>query len=662
MRIHQARGCKQGLIGGVGIALGALLGGCNSFDKPASESGPHLVIPVDERPAVSMGARPHAVSGGTMTVLKDGSMVIVADPDRDRISVVNLVNVPYVSQTVTLHEGDQPWRSVEDANKHVHVVFRGTGTLATLDPLTGTVLERRAVCKAPRGLAFEQATSLVHVACAEGTLVSLPAAGGAAVRTLTLQPDLRDVVVQGDKLWVTRFKSAEVLEVDAAGAVGRRIAPQKMIGQLQLPPTDSNNPEIAVGSTTKDANMSPAVAWRAVANPTGGAVLVHQEEVDDSIDLTPPTAGGSAYGGGGMGCDGIVKNALTTINPDGTTSTATFTGSPLPVDVAISGSNTSDQWIAIAHAGVADSQAPRPFMEVPENGAPTPTAGPAGFGSGSGVTLLLQSNVAVNASMNTCAFPAGFVPVDEPVTAVAFTPQGQLLVLSAQSARLSIMRSLPNDALQDVDLFATPLMNTGHELFHRDAGGGIACASCHPEGGEDGHTWHFAGAGARRTQALNVGLRDTAPFHWAGDLSDVDAVMKQVFVGRMGGVNETVERTGMLTEWLFAMERPAAQRDAADPAAVRGKALFESAGVGCSSCHSGPKLTNNQTVAIDSTREKLQVPSLVAVGYRAPFMHDGCAATLADRFDPACGGNQHGNVSGLSQAEKDDLVAYLESL
>jgi hypothetical protein len=663
MRIHRARACEQGLIGGVGIALGTLLGGCNSFDKPASESGPHLVIPVDERPAVSMGARPHAVSGGTMTVLKDGTRVIVADPDRDRISVVDLKSIPYVSSTVTLHEGDEPGRSVEDANRHVHVVFRGSGTLATLDPSTGTVLERRAVCKTPRGLAFDPVASLVHVACAEGTLVSLPAAGGPAVRTLTLQPDLRDVIVQGDKLWVTRFKSAEVLEVDATGAVSKRIAPQKLIGQLQVPSTDSNNPEVGVGTTTKEANMSPAVAWRAVANPSGGAVLVHQEEVDDSIDLTPPTAGGSAYGGGGLGCDGIVKNALTTVNPDGTTSTATFGGSPLPVDVAISSSSSSDQWIAIAHAGVADAQAPRPFMEVPENGSPTPSvATGGGFGSGSGVTLLLQSNVAVNAQMNTCAFPVGFVPVSDPVTAVAFTPQGQLLVLSAQSARLSILQSLPNPTSSDVDLFATPLVNTGHELFHRDAGGGIACASCHPEGGEDGHTWHFSGAGARRTQALHVGLRDTAPFHWAGDLADVDAVMKQVFVGRMGGVNETAERTAALSEWLFGMERPAALRDGADPAAVRGKALFESAGVGCSSCHSGPKLTNNQTVAIDSAREKLQVPSLLAVGYRAPFMHDGCAATLADRFDPACGGNQHGNVSGLSPAEKNDLVAYLESL
>jgi hypothetical protein len=68
-------------------------------------------------------------------------------------------------------------------------------------------------------------------------------------------------------------------------------------------------------------------------------------------------------------------------------------------------------------------------------------------------------------------------------------------------------------------------------------------------------------------------------------------------------------------------------------------------------------------MAIDTiANSKLQVPSLVAVGYRAPFMHNGCAATLADRFNPACGGNAHGNTAGLSDAQRNDLVAYLESL
>jgi cytochrome c peroxidase len=58
----------------------------------------------------------------------------------------------------------------------------------------------------------------------------------------------------------------------------------------------------------------------------------------------------------------------------------------------------------------------------------------------------------------------------------------------------------------------------------------------------------------------------------------------------------------------------------------------------------------------------LQVPSLRAVSFRAPFMHDGCANTLADRFGTCGGGDKHGHTSQLSVGQRDDVVAYLESL
>jgi hypothetical protein len=44
-------------------------------------------------------------------------------------------------------------------------------------------------------------------------------------------------------------------------------------------------------------------------------------------------------------------------------------------------------------------------------------------------------------------------------------------------------------------------------------------------------------------------------------------------------------------------------------------------------------------------------------------MHTGCAATLLDRFTPACGGGDtHGHTSQLTSDQLDDLVAYLETL
>jgi cytochrome c peroxidase len=254
---------------------------------------------------------------------------------------------------------------------------------------------------------------------------------------------------------------------------------------------------------------------------------------------------------------------------------------------------------------------------------------------------------------------------NQPVTAVAFAPDGRLVAQTMDPPQLLVVAAdqIPWGTPAAITLPGDSRADTGHDLFHRDAGGGIACASCHPEGGEDGNTWHFSDTGARRTQALHIGLRDTAPFHWAGDLKDVNAVMSEVFVGRMGGAREDSARVDALSNWLFALTPPPALRDSTDAAAVRGKALFDSPSVGCTTCHTGAKLTNNQSVAIDSVaKQKFQVPSLVAVGYRAPFMHTGCASTLTARFDVACGGNAHGNTSQLKPEEIGDLVAYLETL
>lgn len=639
---------KNGLC--AAVVLGVAVGGCNSLDKRANdENEPLLVIPTDERAAVTAPVTPPPISGGTLSVLSDDSVAIVADPERDRISIVDLSTLG-VRSTIALQAGDEPGRSVEDAQKRVHVALRRGGAVVSIDPTTGAVLNRRAVCKAPRGIAFEPATGLLHVACSEGKLVSLPAGGGDAVRTLTLEPDLRDVLVRGGELWVTRFKSAEILRVSSVGTLNTKVKIPRAQAQLSQAPEKS---DFSAPTTFRDVTVEPGVAWRAVANTTGGVTIVHQDTVTDEIPITPPSASGSAYGGGsGPSCGGIVKNVVTTVAADGSQVSTQFVGSPLPVDVAVS---RDQRWVAVAHAGAVDFSAPRPFLKFPGDG---PVSSGAGFGTGPSVSILATADM----KDTPCAFAQGALGNGQ-ATAVTFTTSGQLLVQLRDPAQLLVQRQLPFGPADSVELGGESRTDTGHDLFHRDAGGGIACASCHPEGGEDGHTWRFAGFGDRRTQALHVGLRDTAPFHWAGDLPNVGELMSQVFVGRMGGVRESGARVSALSEWLFALRAPAPIRDATDLAAQRGQALFQSNEVGCTTCHSGSKLTDNRSVAVDSVATtKLQVPSLIAVGYRAPFMHNGCAATLAARFDPACGGDQHGNVAALSDAQRADLVAYLESL
>jgi hypothetical protein len=171
----------------------------------------------------------------------------------------------------------------------------------------------------------------------------------------------------------------------------------------------------------------------------------------------------------------------------------------------------------------------------------------------------------------------------------------------------------------------------------------------------------FDSVGERRTQLFNMGITQTLPLHWDGEFANLDALVDEVFVRRMGGPELAPEHVNALAGWIETLKPNAPMRSGDDPEAQRGKALFDSPDVGCASCHSGQLLTNNASVDV-GTGGVFQVPSLVGVAYHQPYIHTGCAKTLRQRFDPACGGDKHGDTSKLSSSQLDDLVAYLETL
>jgi mono/diheme cytochrome c family protein len=255
----------------------------------------------------------------------------------------------------------------------------------------------------------------------------------------------------------------------------------------------------------------------------------------------------------------------------------------------------------------------------------------------------------------------GIMPLPAPATAVGYLSDGRLVAQTREPAGIFLSATTANtEEIIRIDLGGASVLDTGHEIFHRDAGARVACASCHLEGGDDGHVWRFTDQGPRRTQSLLVGLEGTAPFHWVGDMDNLGTLMEQVFVGRMGGVHQSTARLAALEHWMYSIKSLPPLRAASDPAAARGHELFQGEAE-CGKCHNGPKLTNNETVDV-GTGLALQVPSLVAIGYRAPWIHTGCAKTLQQRFDPNCGSNAHGKTAQLTKAQVDDLVAYLETL
>ena len=154
-----------------------------------------------------------------------------------------------------------------------------------------------------------------------------------------------------------------------------------------------------------------------------------------------------------------------------------------------------------------------------------------------------------------------------------------------------------------------------------------------------------------------------APYHWTGDQADLPTLMDDVFSVRMSGPMPTNSEHRSLGPFLDRVLGARADRHGERR---RGRARQDgvrgSASVGCLGCHNGALMTTKAIVDV-GTGGAFKVPSLIGVGARAPFLHDGCATTLADRFTATCGGgDSHGKTSQLTPAQVSDLVAYLETL
>ncbi len=609
---------------------------CDPEYEPPGDP-PTVDPPEPNQPAIVSKVAPPAISGGTLLISRDGARALVSDPDRDRLVLVALADLS-ILKTLELEAGDEPGRAVEDATGRAHVALRSGGAVVSLDLATGELLGRRQVCAAPRGLAsfepIDDSEPTLVIGCASGELVEISTdLEGSFLSSTLIEADLRDVILTGDgtragrRVLVSSFRSAELITINADNQVQGRGKPAGFDHEFT------------------GRRFAPTVAWRTVPTPTG-AIMMHQRSATVPIEIDPEIPSG--YGGDAFDCGGSIVNASTTsFNEHGARITEAQRGGLgpqlLPVDIAVARSEglmtqgPDDRMVAVVAAGsdlvtvttlanleMADGCTDNFVNGMQQFVGPEPIA--VGFGAmrEDGVDVILQLRE-----------PSMLVVLD----AVTMQWKGQ------------------------VALGGPSRFDSGHQLFHRnpDAPTTISCAACHPEGREDSHVWQFTDLGARRTQSLEGDVMGSAPFHWDGDLEDMGVLMTTVFEHRMGGSPQSEARVAALSGWL-SHNRMVGRPSGMDEAAIaRGKVLFEDDTVGCASCHSGATLSNNETVDV-GTGKAFQVPSLLGIRNRAPFMHDGCAATLHERFDPKCGGTSHGDVSGLTEAQIDDLVVYMESL
>ncbi len=292
----------------------------------------------------------------------------------------------------------------------------------------------------------------------------------------------------------------------------------------------------------------------------------------------------------------------------------------------------------------------------------------------------------------------GLAVTDDALWALARLDR-ELVVITGEPTAMSVHTRV--DLLGGLDEVLDPQVLAGQRVFtgahdrRMSLDSYMSCASCHLDGEHDGRTWDFSdrGEGLRNTKAL-FGMAGRAPLHWSanfdevqdferdmresmggtGFLADADATATEDPFGlAKAGLSSELDALAAYVESLERPRSPFVDADGVEP----GRALFDLAG--CAACHRGDRLTDSElgtddpvlhdvgTLTADSggrlgePLDGLDTPELVGVFFTPPYLHDGSAATLRERFLQDVD-DRHGRTSDLADDELALLETYLLSL
>jgi cytochrome c peroxidase len=198
-----------------------------------------------------------------------------------------------------------------------------------------------------------------------------------------------------------------------------------------------------------------------------------------------------------------------------------------------------------------------------------------------------------------------------------------------------------------------------------------SCSTCHPSDGRpDGLNWDLLNDGIgnpKNTKSLLLAPK-TPPCSWMGVRGDasasVRAGIRHILFNRNG---ETLALA--IEEYLKSLKpvpSPQLVQDKLSKMARRGEKVFREAG--CAQCHPSSLFTDLHQYNVgtagpnDQPTDKFDTPSLVELWRTDPYLHDGSAATVRDVVTSRNTSDRHGRTSHLSDAEIEELCAYLRSL
>jgi DNA-binding beta-propeller fold protein YncE len=571
------------------------------------------------------------VVGASIAAIQGGALVAVVNPDQGSISVVDPDTLA-LQKTVSV--GGEPHALLELADGTILVANYRAGEVVVVDPGSGSVVLRRAICAGPYGLAASPDGSSIFVSCEwDGT-----------VRKLDPRSLASSILFQGlRRPRALAVVGADVLVADYVGGLLHRIDPAGKDSPTSLVPGSA---PYRPALTKMSANLASAIV------PAFGAVHVAHVLENNTGDQSEKVA---ADYGTVLDTNPKLNPVLTTLGSAAPVLYAEYDGGSRVYSGPVAAVAFGSHYVLVAHVSTAN-------VAVIDLSASSPEGRAVGtFDVGFG-----PAGIAVDASRNVAY-------VDNTLDgSVSRIDLGKPFAAGAPvfAAEATLVRPLPSR-------FSAAAVS-GRQLFfdatntHVTPSGVVACASCHPHGSDDGLVWFEQTPKIsfrhRRTPHLGNSKTPTAPFHWDGQFPTMSALVESTMTNLMGGDGLLVDVSTVqayIDEVVLAPVLPPGDADAV----ARGKALFDSRAKGCSVCHSGSYLTDDEmhTVLMPMSldpRDDIEVsntPGLHGVFLAAPYFHDGRAATLEDVLTRPYSAKMRYHAV-LSAAEVGDLVAYLRSL
>ena len=665
----------------------ASVGDPNAFSFSLS----HRFVP-DGQPMVSSPATwkaPAYLAGDRIAAVADGALVI--DADSGNLMLTDAAGELIASLPIGADAGQLVYDDVAGrayiADRHgdriVIVGVQRDAMTMKLVPITAF-----ATPVEPFGLALSPDRSQLLVTCvADRTLASygLPASGDNVVEQWrhATAPEPRGVAISPDG------KHAMVSSI-AAGAIERveldnRASLPIVLATTAQPPILGglmNDQDFVGGELIGIARPTPsakkpaplpdagkpfaraAFAVRYIGNQV--AVSAYQQETP--VQFNSEVNRGSYGGGFGPPIDGHITFIAEQddARPAPKTSAAILQVSQ-PQSIAWRADDDTmfiagygdDTLVAIAHASAPSAEFDNATQLSKPDG--NDACGPQGIAPSQNGTVLVW-----------CGLSRTVVRVS-PAPRVGATAQPQSTRGAAQTnlANLSSIGQQPTyrSVFVGPELVASRFSSQQHrgmDLFRRgndvaiSSGGALACAGCHPEGRDDGLTWHIADH-TLQTPLLAGRVDGTHPYKWDGtDKTLGDSITSTI--KRLGGSGVAAQDRDAIAAYIVALPKP--RTSTVDQyAAARGAELFASDDLGCASCHGGDQRTDNHIHEFASSDlPKVDTPSLVGIAASAPYYHDGSAKSLAGLLRGE--GNVHGmsDMSSLDDNKVRDLVAYLDTL